>query len=117
MHWIAPPKRERKANYAVDAYFRFVWSKLKDFFIKIYPGRLFELVLTSQKHTRRLGRPSSRSYRISSSSLGDCLSCWIRRFTIIGTLWDIRFLIILTWGLMRRKCKKKNKRRLMMLKS
>merc|ERR1719369_1220515 len=22
LHWIAPPKRERKANYAVDAYFR-----------------------------------------------------------------------------------------------
>lgn len=22
MHWIEPPKRERKANYAVDAYFR-----------------------------------------------------------------------------------------------
>ena len=22
MNWIAPPKRERKANYAVDAYFR-----------------------------------------------------------------------------------------------
>ena len=21
-HWIEPPKRERKANYAVDAYFR-----------------------------------------------------------------------------------------------
>jgi len=24
MNWIAPPKRERKANYAVDAYFRWV---------------------------------------------------------------------------------------------
>lgn len=23
MNWIAPPKRERKANYAVDAYFRY----------------------------------------------------------------------------------------------
>ena len=22
VHWIEPPKRERKANYAVDAYFR-----------------------------------------------------------------------------------------------
>lgn len=22
MEWIEPPKRERKANYAVDAYFR-----------------------------------------------------------------------------------------------
>jgi hypothetical protein len=22
LNWIAPPKRERKANYAVDAYFR-----------------------------------------------------------------------------------------------
>ena len=23
-YWIEPPKRERKANYQVDAYFRFV---------------------------------------------------------------------------------------------
>ena len=38
LNWIAPPKRERKANYAVDAYFRCVltsyqvfWQYLNDF--------------------------------------------------------------------------------------
>jgi hypothetical protein len=57
-HWIEPPKRERKANYAVDAYFREALRvsepkapkaprppkqpNVQDF--QFYPPRLFELL-------------------------------------------------------------------------
>ncbi|XP_035682460.1 SWI/SNF-related matrix-associated actin-dependent regulator of chromatin subfamily A member 5-like isoform X1 [Branchiostoma floridae] len=57
-HWIEPPKRERKANYAVDAYFREALRvsepkapkaprppkqpNIQDF--QFYPPRLFELL-------------------------------------------------------------------------
>ena len=60
MNWIAPPKRERKANYAVDAYFREALRTganepkahkaprppkqpiVQDF--QFFPARLFELL-------------------------------------------------------------------------
>merc|ERR1719447_1636429 len=60
LNWIAPPKRERKANYAVDAYFREALRTgsnepkahkaprppkqpiVQDF--QFFPGRLFELL-------------------------------------------------------------------------
>ncbi|XP_013789929.2 SWI/SNF-related matrix-associated actin-dependent regulator of chromatin subfamily A member 5-like [Limulus polyphemus] len=58
MHWIEPPKRERKANYAVDAYFREALRvsepkapkaprppkqpNIQDF--QFFPPRLFELL-------------------------------------------------------------------------
>ena len=57
-HWIEPPKRERKANYAVDAYFREALRvsepkapkaprppkqpNVQDF--QFFPPRLFELL-------------------------------------------------------------------------
>lgn len=31
-YWIEPPKRERKANYQVDAYFRFAFIEFVIFF-------------------------------------------------------------------------------------
>ena len=58
MHWIEPPKRERKSNYAVDAYFREALRmsepkapkaprppkqpSIQEF--QFYPPRLFELL-------------------------------------------------------------------------
>merc|ERR1712223_1275645 len=69
MNWIAPPKRERKANYAVDAYFREalrvgqeITQKHKaprppkqpivqDF--QFLPGRLFELLEQEIYHYRK----------------------------------------------------------------
>ena len=58
MNWIEPPKRERKANYAVDAYFRDALRMsepkapkaprppkqpvVQDY--QFYPPRLFELL-------------------------------------------------------------------------
>merc|ERR1711992_206339 len=68
MAWIAPPKRERKANYAVDAYFREALRTgsnepkahkaprppkqpiVQDF--QFFPGRLFELLDQEIYHYR-----------------------------------------------------------------
>merc|ERR1712113_1033918 len=68
MNWIAPPKRERKANYAVDAYFREALRVganepkahkapgppkqpiVQDF--QFFPGRLFELLDQEIYHYR-----------------------------------------------------------------
>merc|ERR1712025_1504288 len=68
MNWIAPPKRERKANYAVDAYFREALRTgsnepkahkaprppkqpiVQDF--QFFPGRLFELLDQEIYHYR-----------------------------------------------------------------
>jgi len=68
LHWIAPPKRERKANYAVDAYFKEALRTganepkahkaprppkqpiVQDF--QFYPGRLFELLDQEIYHYR-----------------------------------------------------------------
>merc|ERR1712113_1171249 len=69
MNWIAPPKRERKANYAVDAYFREALRVganepkahkaprppkqpiVQDF--QFFPGRLFELLDQEIYHYRQ----------------------------------------------------------------
>jgi len=69
LHWIAPPKRERKANYAVDAYFREALRTganepkahkaprppkqpiVQDF--QFFPGRLFELLDQEIYHYRK----------------------------------------------------------------
>merc|ERR1711992_229543 len=69
MNWIAPPKRERKANYAVDAYFREALRTganepkahkaprppkqpiVQDF--QFYPPRLFELLDQEIYHYRQ----------------------------------------------------------------
>jgi len=69
MNWIAPPKRERKANYAVDAYFREALRVgqettqkhkaprppkqpiVQDF--QFLPGRLFELLEQEIYHYRK----------------------------------------------------------------
>jgi SWI/SNF-related matrix-associated actin-dependent regulator of chromatin subfamily A member 5 len=69
MNWIAPPKRERKANYAVDAYFREALRVgasepkahkaprppkqpiVQDF--QFFPGRLFELLDQEIYHYRK----------------------------------------------------------------
>merc|ERR1712158_147031 len=68
LNWIAPPKRERKANYAVDAYFREALRVggaepkahkaprppkqpiVQDF--QFFPGRLFELLDQEIYHYR-----------------------------------------------------------------
>lgn len=68
LNWIAPPKRERKANYAVDAYFREALRTgsnepkahkaprppkqpiVQDF--QFFPGRLFELLDQEIYHYR-----------------------------------------------------------------
>lgn len=68
LQWIAPPKRERKANYAVDAYFREALRQgaaeqkahkaprppkqpiVQDF--QFYPPRLFELLDQEIYHYR-----------------------------------------------------------------
>merc|ERR1719242_1342158 len=69
LNWIAPPKRERKANYAVDAYFREALRVganepkahkaprppkqpiVQDF--QFFPGRLFELLDQEIYHYRQ----------------------------------------------------------------
>jgi len=69
LHWIAPPKRERKANYAVDAYFKEALRTggnepkahkaprppkqpiVQDF--QFFPGRLFELLDQEIYHYRK----------------------------------------------------------------
>ena len=69
MNWIAPPKRERKANYAVDAYFREALRVganepkahkaprppkqpiVQDF--QFFPSRLFELLDQEIYHYRQ----------------------------------------------------------------
>ena len=69
MNWIAPPKRERKANYAVDAYFREALRTgaaepkahkaprppkqpiVQDF--QFFPQRLFELLDNEIYHYRQ----------------------------------------------------------------
>merc|ERR1712025_1290887 len=69
LHWIAPPKRERKANYAVDAYFREALRTgasepkahkaprppkqpiVQDF--QFFPPRLFELLDQEIYHFRQ----------------------------------------------------------------
>merc|ERR1712241_1613299 len=69
LHWIAPPKRERKANYAVDAYFREALRTganepkahkaprppkqpiVQDF--QFFPPRLFELLDNEIYHYRQ----------------------------------------------------------------
>uniref|UniRef100_A0A8C5QJK1 SNF2 related chromatin remodeling ATPase 1 n=1 Tax=Leptobrachium leishanense TaxID=445787 RepID=A0A8C5QJK1_9ANUR len=67
MEWIEPPKRERKANYAVDAYFRDALRvsepkipkaprppkqpNIQDF--QFFPPRLFELLETEILHYRK----------------------------------------------------------------
>merc|ERR1712003_400561 len=69
MNWIAPPKRERKANYAVDAYFREALRVgasepkahkaprppkqpiVQDF--QFFPPRLFELLDNEIYHYRQ----------------------------------------------------------------
>lgn len=73
--WIEPPKRERKANYAVDAYFREALRvsepkapkaprppkqpNIQDF--QFYPPRLFELLDKEIYYYRK-----SIGYRVSS---------------------------------------------------
>ncbi len=70
INWIAPPKRERKANYAVDAYFREALRTgaqepkahkaprppkqpiVQDF--QFFPGRLFELLDQEIYHYRKV---------------------------------------------------------------
>merc|ERR1712079_755833 len=69
LEWIAPPKRERKANYAVDAYFKEALRTgsnepkahkaprppkqpiVQDF--QFFPGRLFELLDQEIYHYRQ----------------------------------------------------------------
>ena len=69
LNWIAPPKRERKANYAVDAYFREALRTgsnepkahkaprppkqpiVQDF--QFFPSRLFELLDQEIYHYRK----------------------------------------------------------------
>jgi len=69
LHWIAPPKRERKANYAVDAYFKEALRTganepkahkaprppkqpiVQDF--QFFPSRLFELLDQEIYHYRK----------------------------------------------------------------
>ena len=67
LHWIEPPKRERKANYAVDAYYREALRMseprapkaprppkqpvVQDF--QFYPPRLFELLDQEIYHYRK----------------------------------------------------------------
>lgn len=67
MHWIEPPKRERKSNYAVDAYFREALRmsepkapkaprppkqpSIQEF--QFYPPRLFELLDQEIYHYRK----------------------------------------------------------------
>merc|ERR1712150_204779 len=70
LNWIAPPKRERKANYAVDAYFREALRVggaepkahkaprppkqpiVQDF--QFFPSRLFELLDQEIYHYRKM---------------------------------------------------------------
>ena len=44
MHWIEPPKRERKTNYGVDAYFHQGSRPPKQPTVQFYPAWLFELL-------------------------------------------------------------------------
>merc|ERR1739844_154426 len=56
MNWIAPPKRERKANYAVDAYFREALRAPKQPIVQdfqFFPSRLFELLDQEIYHYRQ----------------------------------------------------------------
>ncbi len=77
MHWIEPPKRERKGNYAVDAYFREALRmtepkapkaprppkqpSIQEF--QFYPMRLFELLDQEIYHYRK-----SIGYRVPIST-------------------------------------------------
>lgn len=94
--WIEPPKRERKANYAVDAYFR----------------KLF--VLVNLKHPRLLDLQNNPTFRISSSFLHVYLSYWKKKFCFTEKLLGTRYLEILSC-LMQHRRKKKNSLKLMKL--
>ncbi|XP_048839487.1 probable global transcription activator SNF2L1 [Brienomyrus brachyistius] len=83
MEWIEPPKRERKANYAVDAYFREALRvseprapkaprppkqpNIQDF--QFFPPRLFELLEMEILHYRKtIGYKVPRNLEIPNSA-------------------------------------------------
>ena len=82
LHWIEPPKRERKANYAVDAYYREALRMseprapkaprppkqpvVQDF--QFYPPRLFELLDQEIYHFRK-----SIGYKVCVSTIHHCM--------------------------------------------
>lgn len=45
-HWIEPPKRERKANYAVDAYFREALRVTEPKAPKVFHNYIFVTMMT-----------------------------------------------------------------------
>ena len=96
MNWIAPPKRERKANYAVDAYFREALRVgasepkahkaprppkqpiVQDF--QFFPPRLFELLDQEIYHYRQ-----SVGYRVPlNPDLGKPLLMDLHTFKVVG---------------------------------
>ena len=92
-NWIEPPKRERKANYAVDAYFREALRvsepkapkaprppkqpSVQDF--QFYPPRLFELLDQEIYHYRK-----SIGYKVSGTR---CLI--IEEFELYGFMLNL----------------------------
>ena len=88
LQWIAPPKRERKANYAVDAYFREALRQgaaeqkahkaprppkqpiVQDF--QFFPTRLFELLDQEIFHFRK-----TVNYKVSKQTTKDLNSKYL----------------------------------------
>ena len=95
-HWIEPPKRERKANYAVDAYFREALRVSEPKAPKVIEEVSYGLIiiilsiniiesLTTVIYMificRLQDHPSNQTCKITNFSLQGCLSFLTMRFT------------------------------------
>ena len=133
--WIEPPKRERKANYAVDAYFRealrvtepkapkvFIqsWHRGLDVsapaihqpqvVAKLQFAWLLNVAVVVVVNRHRV-RPNSPSCKISSSSLRVCSSCSTRRSTTTASRSATRCRATLNWDPKPSKCRGRNRGR------
>ena len=124
LNWIAPPKRERKANYAVDAYFKDVMRTGENAPKALKAPRppkqpivqVLNYFLTSSIFHAGLFT-NCKTHRISNFSLDVSLSCWTKRSTATGRLSASRFLSTLIWELTPRRFKGRSRRKLTRLRS
>lgn len=95
LYWIEPPKRERKANYAIDAYFREALRMSEPRAPKVSVlschHLLLDLSLSPLISCRLHDLPSSHQYKTTSSTLRGCLNCWTRKSTSSGSRLGTRY--------------------------
>ena len=97
IHWIEPPKRERKANYAIDAYFRDALRTSEPRAHKVIRQHV-QLASFIVSLYRLLAHPNNLMSKTINSSLQDFSNYSTKRSIITGRLSVTRWEITMFWS-------------------